>query len=205
MAISDLLQFRAPAPLWIDGGSVLAFIGWFAVLPYVTTARFFVISLNAPHARRRMGHQTRFAAIAARAEAANGSASRRAPRFRSSLVASLSRASVSRAEPEPPTSVPTRRARPRERHARGPCYRFCSAPAHAARLARDQKATLPARQGPRRLRDALVRACEAAPVLEEHEARALLEALASLARVFAWLLVVAIVAAVAIPWCEAFC
>lgn len=73
MAISDLLQFRAPAPVWTDGGSVLAFIGWFAVLPYVTTARFFVY-LNLRTRAEGWDIQTRFAAIAARAEAAKGNA-----------------------------------------------------------------------------------------------------------------------------------
>lgn len=73
MAISDLLQFRPPAPLWTDGGSVLAFIGWFAVLPYVATARFFVY-LNLRTRAEGWDIQTRFAAIAARADAAKGNA-----------------------------------------------------------------------------------------------------------------------------------
>ncbi|AKV04707.1 hypothetical protein AKJ09_11370 [Labilithrix luteola] len=73
MAIADLLQFRPPAPLWANGGSVLAFVGWFAVLPYLTTARFFVY-LNLRTRAEGWDIQTRFAAIAARAEAAKGNA-----------------------------------------------------------------------------------------------------------------------------------
>ena len=65
--ISDLLQFRSPAPLWAKGGSVLALLGWFGVIPYVTTARFFAY-LNVRTRAEGWDIQTRFAAIAARAE-----------------------------------------------------------------------------------------------------------------------------------------
>jgi hypothetical protein len=66
--VGELLQFRAPAPLWTEGGSVLAFIGWFGVIPYVTTARFLTY-LNLRTRAEGWDIQTRFAAIAARAEA----------------------------------------------------------------------------------------------------------------------------------------
>ena len=65
--IGELLQFRAPAPVWTEGGSVLAVLGWFGILPYVTTARFFTY-LNTRTRAEGWDIQTRFAAIAARAE-----------------------------------------------------------------------------------------------------------------------------------------
>lgn len=65
--LSELLQFRPPAPLWTTGGSVLAVLGWFAIIPYVTTARFFAY-LNLRTRAEGWDIQTRFAAIAARSE-----------------------------------------------------------------------------------------------------------------------------------------
>jgi hypothetical protein len=65
--IGEILQFRAPAPVWSEGGSVLAVLGWFGVVPYVTTARFFTY-LNVRTRAEGWDIQTRFAAIAARAE-----------------------------------------------------------------------------------------------------------------------------------------
>lgn len=64
--IGELLQFRAPEPVWTQGGSVLAVLGWFGVIPYVTTARFFTY-LNVRTRAEGWEIQTRFAAIAARA------------------------------------------------------------------------------------------------------------------------------------------
>lgn len=65
--IGDLLQFRAPPPLWDDASSILAVLGWFAIIPYVTTARFFAY-LNTRTRAEGWDIQTRFAALAARAE-----------------------------------------------------------------------------------------------------------------------------------------
>lgn len=68
MLLQEVLQFRAPAPFWETGGSsVLTLLGWFAVIPYTTTARFFVY-LNSRTRAEGWDIQTRFAAIAARAE-----------------------------------------------------------------------------------------------------------------------------------------
>jgi hypothetical protein len=64
--IGEVLQFRAPAPAWSEGGSVLAVLGWFGILPYLTTARFFTY-LNVRTRAEGWDIQTRFAAIAARA------------------------------------------------------------------------------------------------------------------------------------------
>jgi hypothetical protein len=65
--LGELLQFRPPAPLWTGGGSVLAILGFFASVPYVTTARFFTY-LNMRTRAEGWDIQTRFAAIAARSQ-----------------------------------------------------------------------------------------------------------------------------------------
>lgn len=67
--IGELFQFRAPASLFSEGGSFLALLGWFCVVPYVATARFFVY-LNVRTRVEGWDVQTRFAALAARAELA---------------------------------------------------------------------------------------------------------------------------------------
>ncbi|MCL2723122.1 MAG: hypothetical protein FWD69_01670 [Polyangiaceae bacterium] len=65
--IDDLLQFRPPASAFDEGGSVLAMLGWFGALPYLTTARFFLY-LNVRTRDEGWDIQTRFATIAARAD-----------------------------------------------------------------------------------------------------------------------------------------
>ncbi|MDB4942568.1 MAG: hypothetical protein JWP97_2102 [Labilithrix sp.] len=67
--LGDLFQLKPPASLLDEGGSVLAMIGWFAIIPYATTARFFVY-LNVRTSAEGWDVQTRFAALAARAELA---------------------------------------------------------------------------------------------------------------------------------------
>ena len=67
LVLREVLMFRPPAPFWEAGGSVLLVLGWFAVIPYATTARFFVY-LNARTRAEGWDIQTRFAAIAARAK-----------------------------------------------------------------------------------------------------------------------------------------
>jgi hypothetical protein len=68
--IGEVLQFREPAPLLSEGGSVLGILGWFGVLPYVTTARFFSY-LNMRTRAEGWDIQTRFAALSARADRAS--------------------------------------------------------------------------------------------------------------------------------------
>lgn len=65
--IGELLQFRPPVPAWTAGGSVLAILGFFVIIPYVTTARFFTY-LNMRTRAEGWDIQTRFAAIAARSQ-----------------------------------------------------------------------------------------------------------------------------------------
>lgn len=65
--LGELLQFRPPRPMWTEGGSVLATIGLFAAVPYLATARFFLY-LNVRTRVEGWDIQTRFAAIAARAD-----------------------------------------------------------------------------------------------------------------------------------------
>lgn len=69
--ISDVLQFRPPASLFTEGGSALAILGLFAIVPYLATARFFAY-LNIRTRAEGWDIQTRFAAIAARADANDG-------------------------------------------------------------------------------------------------------------------------------------
>ncbi|MCL2779804.1 MAG: hypothetical protein FWD73_17575 [Polyangiaceae bacterium] len=64
IVIEDLLQFHAPP--FARGGSVLSAVGWFCVIPYITTARFFLY-LNVRTRAEGWDIQARFAAIAARA------------------------------------------------------------------------------------------------------------------------------------------
>jgi len=65
--IEELLQFRGPASMFVEGGSILALIGLFGVIPYVATARFFTY-LNIRTRAEGWDIQTRFAALAARAD-----------------------------------------------------------------------------------------------------------------------------------------
>ncbi len=67
--LGDLLMFRPPASAFAEGGSLLALIGWFGILPFATTARFFVY-LNIRTRAEGWDIQTRFAEIASRAELA---------------------------------------------------------------------------------------------------------------------------------------
>lgn len=65
--IEELFQFRPPQALWATGGSALATIGLFVQVPYLATARFFLY-LNVRTRTEGWDIQTRFAAIAARAD-----------------------------------------------------------------------------------------------------------------------------------------
>jgi hypothetical protein len=65
--IEELLQFRGPASMFVEGGSILALIGLFGVVPYIATARFFTY-LNIRTRAEGWDIQTRFAALAARAD-----------------------------------------------------------------------------------------------------------------------------------------
>jgi hypothetical protein len=65
--LGELLQFRAPRAVWIDGGSPLATIGLFLQVPYLATARFFVY-LDVRTRAEGWDIQTRFAALGARSE-----------------------------------------------------------------------------------------------------------------------------------------
>jgi hypothetical protein len=65
--IEELLQFRAPPSMFVEGGSVLALIGLFGAVPYLATARFLTY-LNIRTRAEGWDIQTRFAALAARAD-----------------------------------------------------------------------------------------------------------------------------------------
>jgi hypothetical protein len=65
--LGELLLFRPPRPFWTEGGGVLATLGLFAQVPYLATARFFLY-LNVRTRAEGWDIQTRFAAVAARAD-----------------------------------------------------------------------------------------------------------------------------------------
>lgn len=65
--IEEVLQFRAPPPLWAAGGSVLGLLGLLSAVPYLSTARFFTY-LNIRTRTEGWDIQTRFAALAARTD-----------------------------------------------------------------------------------------------------------------------------------------
>ena len=67
--LSELFQFRPPASLFSEGGSLLGVIGWFLAIPFAATARFFIY-LNVRTRAEGWDVQTRFAALASRAELA---------------------------------------------------------------------------------------------------------------------------------------
>jgi len=63
--LQGLLEIRPPAPIFSEGGSVLALLGFWAVLPMRATTRFFVY-LDVRTRAEGWDIQTRFAALAAR-------------------------------------------------------------------------------------------------------------------------------------------
>jgi hypothetical protein len=67
--LESLLEVKAPQSMFVDGGSALALLGWWMALPLAATARFFVY-LDIRTRAEGWDIQTRFAAIAARAESA---------------------------------------------------------------------------------------------------------------------------------------
>ncbi len=69
LTLSELFQFRPPASMFSEGGSVLALTGWFIAIPFAATARFFIY-LNVRTRAEGWDVQTRFAALASRAELA---------------------------------------------------------------------------------------------------------------------------------------
>ncbi|AKV04708.1 hypothetical protein AKJ09_11371 [Labilithrix luteola] len=122
---------------------------------------------------------------------------RRAALHGAFVTMALLQASIASAEPERtnPRADVAREASRTAMHEGA--YRFCSAP--TTPLGEDQKALCPLAKDLEGC-EALVRACEEPPVVEDNDKyRALLDALASLAKALAWVLVVAIVIVVAIP------
>jgi hypothetical protein len=66
--LGEVLEIKSPPSVFTAGGSVLALLGAWASLPLLTTARFFVY-LDVRTRTEGWDVQTRFAAIAARAQA----------------------------------------------------------------------------------------------------------------------------------------
>lgn len=65
--LAELFQFAPPASMFREGGSVLALVGWFGIVPFTATGRFFLY-LNVRTRVEGWDVQTRFAALALRAE-----------------------------------------------------------------------------------------------------------------------------------------
>jgi hypothetical protein len=65
--LSSVLEVKPPPSMFHEGGSWLALLGWWATVPLLETARFFVY-LDIRTRTEGWDIQTRFAAIAARAE-----------------------------------------------------------------------------------------------------------------------------------------
>ena len=66
--LTELLSWKAPAPAWDNGGSLLAALGFWLFLPYAAIARFFLY-LNVRTRAEGWDVQTRFTSIARAAEA----------------------------------------------------------------------------------------------------------------------------------------
>jgi hypothetical protein len=63
--LAELLQIRPPPSAFVEGGSVLCLVGWFAAVPYLAAARFFSY-LNVRTRVEGWDIQTRFATIRSR-------------------------------------------------------------------------------------------------------------------------------------------
>jgi hypothetical protein len=87
--LQGLLEFKPPPSIFHAGGSWLALLGWWATIPLLQTARFFVY-LDIRTRTEGWDIQTRFAAIAARSEAerveAAGLGAEKAARRRASVA-----------------------------------------------------------------------------------------------------------------------
>ena len=126
--LQDLLEVRPPATMFRVGGSWLALVGWWMTLPLLQTVRFFVY-LDIRTRTEGWDIQTRFAAIAARAEAEKenrplaGNGVRRAVVGAMALLAVLSLARPAHAVLDPGRAQSDLDASMREGE-----YTFCKAP-----------------------------------------------------------------------------
>jgi len=68
VVVHDLLEIAAPDPMWRHGGSLLALAGFWLAVPFVASARF-LLYIGFRTKSEGWDIQTRFAVIAARAEA----------------------------------------------------------------------------------------------------------------------------------------
>jgi hypothetical protein len=77
--LQSVLEVKPPPSMFREGGSWLALLGWWAMLPLLSTARFFVY-LDIRTRTEGWDIQTRFASIAARADAERMEQAERAAR-----------------------------------------------------------------------------------------------------------------------------
>jgi hypothetical protein len=133
--LQGLLEFKPPPSMFRAGGSWLALLGWWAMIPLLQTARFFVY-LDIRTRTEGWDIQTRFAAIAARSEAerveAAGLGAEKAVRRRASVAAGLGLMTLlgllSVARPAHAVLDPTRAQADVDSAIHDGDYAFCRAP-----------------------------------------------------------------------------
>jgi hypothetical protein len=86
--LQGILEVKPPASMFRVGGSWVALVGWWSVLPLLQTARFFVY-LDIRTRTEGWDIQTRFAGIAARAEAERQEKALGAPPMRRGIAGAL--------------------------------------------------------------------------------------------------------------------
>jgi hypothetical protein len=203
--LGGVLEIKPPPPMFSEGGSWLALAGWWATLPLLSTARFFVY-LDIRTRAEGWDIQTRFAAIAARANAQTRATTERALRPSGAVLLVLAllavprdaraagvnpshgQADVDRAMAEHSYAFCREPAEPLTFRARSLCAHATKIPdctGFAAACARAQAAT--GERSARRWWD------DSAP------RTVVARILGALARTAVWLLVAAVVAAVLIP------
>jgi hypothetical protein len=200
--LSRLLEIRPPASLFQKGGSWLALAGWWATVPMISTARFFVY-LDIRTRSEGWDIQTRFASIAARALARAERGGRTHGGAALLVLASLCVPCLARAEVNPARS----RAGVDEAIAENG-YAFCREPREPLTL-RARELCVHAREIPRC--EGFAAACARADPLprerpterpEAEPAPIVLKVSALvgvLARMAVWILVAAVLAAVVVP------
>jgi hypothetical protein len=130
--LTSVLEIKPPPSMFREGGSWLALAGWWATLPLLQTARFFVY-LDIRTRTEGWDIQTRFAAIAARAEAEQkqqaGLSESRAVRRRAVVAAALALLGVlAVARPAHAVLDPTRAQTDVDVTMKEKAYPFCREP-----------------------------------------------------------------------------
>lgn len=149
--LKSVLEVKPPPSMFSEGGSWLALAGWWATLPLLQTARFFVY-LDIRTRTEGWDIQTRFAAIAARAEEEKkeqaGLSEARAVRRRAVVAAALALLGVlAVARPAHAVLDPTRAQHDLDAAMKDKAYPFCRDPrlplSHEAKELCDHASAIP--------------------------------------------------------------